>query len=48
MPANSAKQARFMQLCRHNPAHAQGKCPSPQVAKEFSQLRQRPVQKPKA
>lgn len=45
MPAESRKQANFMQMCRHNPAHAIGKCPSPKVAKDFSKLRQRPVKK---
>jgi hypothetical protein len=35
-PATSAKQARFMQGCLHNPGAMEGKCPSKKVAKEFS------------
>jgi hypothetical protein len=34
-PATTEKQARFMQLCQHNPGAARGKCPSQSVAKEF-------------
>lgn len=36
MPAVSEKQQRFMALCKHNPQHARGKCPSAKVADEFS------------
>lgn len=35
-PATSAKQARFMRGCAHNPESMSGKCPSKKVAKEFS------------
>jgi hypothetical protein len=35
-PATSAKQARFMQGCLHNPGSMSGKCPSKEVAREFS------------
>lgn len=36
MPAKTRKQQRFMAICSHTPAKAQGKCPSQKVAKEFS------------
>ncbi len=35
-PATSAKQARFMEGCEHNPGSMRGKCPSKEVAREFS------------
>lgn len=35
-PATSARQARFMQGCLHNPGSMSGKCPSKEVAREFS------------
>lgn len=37
MPAKSQAQQRFMAICAHNPAHAQGKCPSKTVAREYAQ-----------
>jgi len=39
MPAKTKKQMRFMQLCAHNPKHANGKCPSIKVAREFSRMK---------
>lgn len=39
MPAVSRKQQRFMAMCRHNPENAKGKCPSKEVAKEFSHIK---------
>lgn len=36
MPAVSSKQARFMQMCLHNPSAAKMKCPPPEVAQEFA------------
>ena len=36
MPSTSAKQARFMAMCRHSPQHARGKCPPMKVAREFN------------
>lgn len=36
MPAVSSKQQKFMAMCKHNPKHAYGKCPSMKVASEFS------------
>lgn len=35
-PAVSAKQQRFMGMCAHSPGKAKGKCPSHDVAEEFS------------
>lgn len=35
-PAVSDKQQRFMAGCLHNPGKMGGKCPSKEVAKEFS------------
>jgi hypothetical protein len=35
-PAVSDKQQRFMAMCAHDPEKAQGKCPSKDVAQEFS------------
>lgn len=36
MPAKSKKQQRFMAMCSHSPGKARGKCPSREVAREFS------------
>ncbi len=36
MPAASPRIQRFMGMCAHDPKHARGKCPSPEVAREFS------------
>jgi hypothetical protein len=36
MPAESDAQQRFMAGCKHNPQHMEGKCPSAEVAEEFS------------
>lgn len=36
MPARSKAQQRFMAMCAHNPKHAQGTCPPPDVAREFA------------
>jgi hypothetical protein len=36
MPAVSRAQQRFMGMCAHDPQHAQGKCPTPAVAREFA------------
>jgi len=36
MPAKTRKQQRFMGMCAHSPKHAEGKCPSKAVAREFS------------
>lgn len=36
MPTVSRRQFAFMQMCRHSPQHARGKCPSAEVAKEFT------------
>jgi len=36
MPAKSKKQQRFMAICSHDPKHAQGKCPSQKISREFS------------
>jgi len=38
-PAVSDKQQRFMGMCAHNPGKAHGKCPSKEVAREFSHKR---------
>lgn len=35
MPAKSAKQARYMAGCAHNPEDMEGKCPPKAVAREF-------------
>ena len=35
MPAKSAKQARFMRACAHNPESMDKPCPSKEVAREF-------------
>jgi len=35
MPSVSKKQHNFMAMCKHNPKHAKGKCPSKDVAAEF-------------
>lgn len=35
MPAKTAKQYGFMQLCANNPEKARGKCPPRSVAKEY-------------
>lgn len=37
MPSKTPAMANFMAMCAHNPQHANGKCPSPEVAKEFNQ-----------
>ena len=37
MVSRTAKQARFMAACAHNPEPMKGKCPPPKVAKEFNQ-----------
>lgn len=39
MPAKSAKQARFMQMCAHSPSKAYKKCPPKKVAREFMHLK---------
>lgn len=36
MPAKTEKQRRFMAMCANNPSAAKGKCPSKEVAREFS------------
>jgi hypothetical protein len=36
MPPVSKSQQRFMGMCAHDPQHAQGKCPSLKVAREFA------------
>lgn len=36
MPAKTPRQQKFMAICAHNPSHARGKCPSHDVAEEFS------------
>lgn len=36
MPAKTERQRRFMAMCAHNPGKAKGKCPSKEVAREFS------------
>lgn len=36
MPAISSKQQKFMAMCSHNPGKAYGKCPSHEVAEEYS------------
>lgn len=36
MPSKTAKQARFMAACAHNPEKMKGKCPPMKVAKEFN------------
>jgi hypothetical protein len=36
MPAVSKAQQKFMAICEHDPQHAKGKCPSADVASEFS------------
>lgn len=35
-PAVSERQRRFMAMCAHDPSKARGKCPSKEVAREFS------------
>lgn len=35
MPSQNRKQHNFMALCKHNPQHAQGKCPPESVSSEF-------------
>jgi hypothetical protein len=42
MPAKTAKQARFMRGCEHNPKAMHGKCPSKKVAKEFNHTAKKP------
>jgi len=36
MPAKSARQQKFMAICSHTPGKSKGKCPSHEVAQEFS------------
>lgn len=36
MPAVTKKQQQFMAICAHSPGAARGKCPSHDVAAEFS------------
>jgi hypothetical protein len=35
-PAVSGRQQRFMAMCANNPGSARGRCPSHEVAEEFS------------
>lgn len=39
MPATTKKQAAFMNLCLHSPGKARKKCPSNEVAREFSHFK---------
>lgn len=48
MPAVSKAQRRFMGMCEHDPKHAQGKCPSVKVAKEFSSTSEKGLPERKA
>lgn len=36
MPAVSKAQLKFMQMCKHDPKHAYGKCPDKETAAEFA------------
>ena len=40
MPYKSARQARFMRMCLHNPSAAKGQCPPRKVLKEFESAEQ--------
>lgn len=41
MPAVSAKQQKFMAICKHDPKHARGECPDEETAGHFARTPRR-------